>query len=320
MKIDKKSARMWSMIGPTGLFGVIMNELAKENDKLSVVTADLSTFSGLDRFGKEYPDKIYNVGIAEQNMMGIAAGLAQEGLTVFAATYASFLVTRSLDQLRISMGYMNLPIKLVGLTAGYASGILGATHMALEDIAILRSIPNITILSPADCVEAVKCMEAVSNYPKPVYIRLTGTARMPMIYLQDYNYQIGKNQILREGTDISILATGSMVSTAIQVSEQLETLGISAEVINIHTIKPFDLEVLKNRKNRRLIVTVEEHSIIGGLGTIVAEEMINLNYSTKLLKIGIEEGYLHAASYTSLLEKSGLTKEHILERILSVLK
>ena len=150
MKIDKRSARMWSMMGPTGLFGVAMNELAKENENLCVVTADLCSFSGLERFSREFPERFYNVGIAEQNMAGVAAGLAREGMNVFAATYASFAATRALDQVRISMGYMKLPIKLVGLTAGFASGILGATHMALEDLAIMRSIPDMLILSPAD--------------------------------------------------------------------------------------------------------------------------------------------------------------------------
>ena len=274
MNYEKKMFRTWSMIGPTGLFGVAMNELAKENENLSVVTADLCSFSGLERFSKEYPDRFYNVGIAEQNMLGVAAGIAKEGFNVFAGTYATFASTRMLDQVRVNMGYMQLPVKLVGLTAGFASGILGATHMSLEDIAIMRSIPNITILSPADCTETMKCLEGALNYDAPVYIRLTGTTRMPMVYKEDYEYKIGCNSILQEGKDVCILATGSMVSVAMNVSKELLEQGIECSVINVHTIKPFNVEILEYALNAKLIVTLEEHSIIGGLGSIVAEKIV----------------------------------------------
>ena len=316
MNYDKREIRTWSMIGMTGVFGLAMNELAKEVEDLCVVTADLCSFSGLERFSQEYPDRFFNVGIAEQNLVGVASGLASEEMRVFAGTYATFATTRALDQVRISMGYMQLPVKLVGLTAGFASGILGATHMALEDIAIMRAIPNITILSPSDCTEAIKCMEAAVKYEGPVYIRLSGDARMPVIYKEDFEYEIGKNITLREGADISILATGSMVSVALQVAASLEEHKIQAQVVDVHTLKPFDYKFLDMLSEKKLIVTLEEHSKIGGLGSIVGEYLAEQSSSPRLLRFGTEDVYLHAATYKKLLEESGLTREIVVDKIL----
>lgn len=316
MNYDSKKIRTWSMIGMTGMFGIAMNELANKVDNLNVVTADLCSFSGLDRFKQEYPEKLYNVGIAEQNMVGVAAGMVSEGQVVFAGTYATFASTRALDQVRISMGYMQLPVKLVGLTAGFASGILGATHMALEDIAIMRAIPNITILSPADCTEAMKCMEAVVEYNQPVYIRLTGDSRMPIIYKEDYKFEIGKNILLKHGNGVGIFATGSMVAIAMQVAQMLESYNIEATVVDVHTLKPFDYDSLSNFINYDLVVSIEEHSTIGGLGSILSEYFVEKDRSPRLLRLGTKDDYLHAASYKYLLEKSGLTKEVITKKIL----
>jgi transketolase len=307
------------MMGPTGLFGVAMNELAKENENLSVVTADLTSFSGLERYAKENPEKFYNVGIAEQNMVGVSAGLAKEGFCVFTGTYASFACTRALDQVRVNMGYMKLPIKLVGLASGFASGILGATHMALEDVAILRSIPNITILSPADCTEAMKCFEASMDWKEPVYIRLTGTQRMPSVYKEDYVYKIGENHILNEGRDICLLATGSMVSPALKVAKKLLEYGVETMVVDVHTLKPFEEKLIEYAMGKKLIVTLEEHSILGGLGSIVSERLAEKRNAPTLLRLGTKDEYLHAAGYLKLLELSGLTENTIVDKILSVL-
>ncbi len=315
MQIEKRNIRAWSMMGPTGVFGVAMSELAKYYSDFCVVTADLCTFSGLERFSKEYPERFYNVGIAEQNLLGIAAGLTKEGINTFAATYSSFATTRALDQVRVSMGYMEIPVKLVGLTAGFASGILGATHMALEDIATMRAIPNMVILSPADCLEAVKCFEAALLCDAPVYIRLTGTSRMPIVYSDDFEYKIGKNICLKEGNDVCIFATGSMVHQGLQISNDLETAGISAKVYDIHTLKPFEDKIIADNLNAKLFVTIEEHSVIGGLGDIVAGEISKLRSHPGLIKFGVEDFYPHAASYDCLLERVGLTKEAMVEKI-----
>ena len=317
MNIDKKNIRAWSMIGPTGLFGVAMNELAHEYENINVVTADLCSFSGLERFSKEHPNQHFNVGIAEQNMVGVAAGLAKEGQRTFVATYGTFATTRALDQVRINMGYMKIPIKLVGLTSGFASGILGATHMCLEDVGIIRSIPNITILSPADCLEAMKCFEAALLLDEPIYIRLTGTSRMSVVYNEDYDYEIGQNSCMREGLDVCIFATGSMVSVALKVADELEVKGISTKVYNVHTLKPFQEAVVKENLHCKLMVTVEEHSVFGGLGDIVAGELSKQEKHPPLLKCGVEDYYPHAASYETLLERVGLTKDSIVNKITS---
>lgn len=314
MNYDKRTIRTWSLIGSTGIFGVAMELLKKEYDDIQVITADLCQFSGLERYRKEYPDDYYNVGIAEQNLVGVAAGLASENMSVYASTYATFCTTRALDQVKISMGYMQLPIKLIGLTAGYSSGVLGATHMALEDIAVMKSIPNITILSPADCTETVKCLEAVAKYKKPVYIRLTGGSRAPVVYSEDYEYTIGVNNVLLSGKDICIIATGSMVWVALQVAEMLKDDQISVTIIDMHTIKPFEERIMDIAKEHSLIVTIEEHNIIGGIGDSIASEMASCN-NISLLKLGSKDCYLHAAPYESLLEQSGLSKENIYKTI-----
>lgn len=315
MKIDRKMSRMCSMIGSTGTFGIAMNELAKEYQDMCVVTADLEVFSGLERFRHQFPEKIYNVGIAEQNLLGVAAGLASEGIKIFAATYASFASTRALDQVRISMGYMKIPVKLVGLTAGLSAGILGATHMALEDIAIMRAIPNITILSPADCMETIKCMEAALEYPHPVYIRLTGAKRMPMVYQEDYQYEIGKAVLLKEGRDICILATGSMVYSAMKIGEKLEQSNISASVYNVHTIKPLDQMLIEELKKFSMIVTMEEHSVTGGLGGAIAEVLTGWSSNLRLLHIGVEDYYPRAGTYNHLLDEVGLSEDKMLDKV-----
>ena len=317
MEINKRNIRAWSMMGQTGQFGVIMSELAGSNEDFCVVTADLCQFSGLERFSQEYPERFYNVGIAEQNMIGVSAGIAREGIGVFAASYATFITSRALDQVRISMSYMKLPVKLVGLTAGFNSGILGATHMAIEDVAIMRALPDITIISPADCTEAAKCMEAVIKYDKPVYIRLTGGDRAPIVYTEDYNYRIGKAISLRNGNDVCILASGSMVYESLQAAEQLEKSGISTGVIDVHTIKPLDLTIAKEIVKYKLIVTAEEHSVIGGLGDAIADLTMRERIQASIMKLGVEGSYPHAASYTTLLQRSGLTSDEIVKKVVS---
>ena len=316
MNITKSNIRMLSRIGSCGTYGQAVMKLPDLDDNMVVCTADLCFYSGLDRFKKKYPNRLYNVGIAEQNLIGIAAGLAKEGYNPFVSTYASFASTRALDQVRTNMGYMKLPIKLFGLTSGFSVGILGATHMSIEDIAIMRAIPNITIVSPADALEIYKLTLALANYDKPVYIRLTGGMGMPIVYDEDYNFKIGKSNILKEGEDIVIVASGTIVHTCIQVAEELKNIGISAMVVNMHTIKPLDVELLERVMDYKLMITVEEHSKIGGLGSSIAEYIVEKKYKPLLLKIGIDDNFYQAASYNYLIEESGLTKEKIYNKII----
>ena len=320
IEFNARNARTWSMLGPSGVLGLAACELAQERDDFAVLTADLCYFSGLNRLRTEYPDKLINLGIAEQNMLGVAAGMAKEGMTVFATTYATFASTRVLDQVKVNMGYMGLPVKLIGLTSGYSAGILGATHMSLEDLAIMRSIPKLVVLSPCDGMETMKCILEAARIDAPVYIRMSGASRTPMIYKEDYSFEIGKAITCKEGTDISLMATGTMVNQAMKAAELLEESGYSCEVLNFHTIKPIDKTAIQKACDKKLIVTIEEHSIMGGFGSAVSEILTSMTKRPPQLILGVEDKYLHAASYDTLIERSGLTANQIKSKIESYVK
>ena len=311
--------RTWSMLGTCGAFEQAAMCFPEIDERIVVLTSDLCTFSGLDRFKAKFPDRLYNFGIAEQNMVGVAAGFAKEGLIPFATTYAAFASMRCADQVKVNMGYMGFPIKLVGLTAGYAVGSLGATHMCLEDIAIMRAMPNVVVLSPADCTSAVKATIAAAKCDKPVYLRLSGGMNNPVVYKGDFEFEIGKAIVLREGTDISLIATGSMVHVALKAADMLAAQGVSVEVVDMHTIKPIDAAAIKRACAKRLIVTLEEHSKIGGLGAAVAETLALCPDRPLQLILGTEDRYPHAAPMSSLHLEQGLVPEAVAERIIGTL-
>jgi transketolase len=201
-----KNIRTWSILGSRGTFGVVLNELASQNEGIVALSADLCTTSGLDRFGQSFPDRFVNVGIAEQNMVGLAAGLAANDFVPFASSFANFLALRSCEQIRHFMGYMKENVKLVGLAAGFAMGMFGTTHYGIEDIAALRAIANLTIISPADCTETAKAVEAAAGFAGPVYLRLTGVMNAPIVYKNDYDYEIGKAITVRGGEHLFALS------------------------------------------------------------------------------------------------------------------
>ncbi len=318
--INSLNARLWSKLGQRSTFGITMLELGKEIENLFVLTADLCTTSGLDRFRAQFPEKFLNVGIAEQNLVGISAGLAKEGNIVFATTFANFAAMRSYEQVRLNMGYMGFNIKLVGLGSGFAMGMFGNTHYGIEDIALMRAIPGQCVISPADCTEVVKATEAASRYHGPVYLRLTGVTNNPIVYKNDYPFEIGKAIVLKSGSDVSLVATGSMVYHALEAAKLLEAQGISAAVINMHTIKPLDTDALLAAcRTSELMVTVEEHSVIGGLGGAVAEYLCGLPSAPRLLIIGMPDAFPKAGDYQYLLEQAGLTGPQIAEKITSAL-
>ncbi len=317
IEVNKRRIRAWSMLGGCGTFGQIAAELAEGDDDFVVATADLTYFSGLERLQKAKPQAVVNFGIAEQNMIGAAAGMAKAGLKVFATTYASFASTRCLDQVKVCMGYMGLPVKLVGLTSGYAVGILGPTHMAMEDLAIMTAIPNVVVLSPADCTEAAKAIAAAYACDAPVYIRLTGEQNAPIVYREDYPFEIGKAIALTEGDEVAILATGSMVAESLAAEKQLREEGISCQVINVHTLKPLDTAMLSGLKRFKLVVTVEEHSKVGGLGSAVASFLAGEREKPPQVIVAAPDAYPHAASYRALLEACGLTSAAIAEKIVA---
>jgi transketolase len=213
------------------------------------------------------------------------------------------------------MGYMKFGIKLVGLTSGFSVGILGPTHTSIEDIAVMRSIPNIVIISPADCAETVKAAIAAARINEPVYIRLSGTMNNPMVYKEDYNFEIGKAITVKEGKDVAIIASGTMVYNSLKAAEILEESGLSVKVVNMHTLKPIDKDAVFDSCSAKLLVTVEEHSKIGGLGSAVAEVISGKRKKPPHLIIGIEDRYFHAADYDYLIEQSGLTPRQIADKI-----
>lgn len=316
MEITSSSTRQWSRLGSRGVFGQAILALAETRQNLMVLSADLGNSSGLDRFKNAYPDKFINVGIAEQNMIGIAAGLAKEDFIVFATSFAPFISMRSSEQIRMNLGYMNLNVKAVAIGSGVAMAFLGNSHYGIEDASIMRSIPNITVVSPADCAEIVKTVFAAAEYYGPMYIRLTGAANNPIVYKEDYNFEIGKAITLREGSDITIIANGTMVFESLEAAKILDLQGFSATVVNMHTIKPLDTSVIDTAvASSKLIVTVEEHSIIGGLGGAIAEYKTTLRNTPPQLIIGLPDKFGKAGDYKYLLEKYGLTGEQIAQRI-----
>lgn len=300
--------RMWSILGSAGTFGLAALELPEIDDRTLVITADLRNFSGLDRFGTTYPERLINVGIAEQNMVGVAAGLTNEGFSTYATTYATFASARAADPVRVNMGYMGLGVKLVGMATGFSVGLLGATHMSLEDIAIMRSIPNVTVISPADCAETVKATLALAQHEGPAYLRLGGGVPHPVVHRNDYDFTIGKGIKLSEGSDVMIVATGSVVHEAVEAAKLLSADGASVGVIDMHTIKPLDTDLLDEVfETSQLIVTVEEHNVFGGLGSAVAEYKSQLRQAPPQLILGVSDFFPHAGEYRFLLEQAGLT-------------
>jgi transketolase len=317
ISVSPSKIRTWSILGSAGTFGNTIREASREGNDLFVVTADLRNFSGLEKFHNEYPEKLINVGIAEQSLVGVAAGLALEGLSVFATTYATFAAARALDPVRVDLGYMKSPVKIVGLGAGLSVGILGPTHIAIEDIAAMRCIPNMTVISPADCTEIVKTVEATMNHAGPVYIRLGGGVPHSVVYREDYEFVIGKAITLVEGRDLAIIATGSMVATALEVAQNLNELGISASVTNMHTIKPLDISALNRiAEQTKMIFTLEEHSVLGGLGSAVCEHLADKSNPPRVHRIGIEDYYPHAGDYEQLISDTGLSAQQIMSQIL----
>ncbi|MDR0649119.1 MAG: transketolase family protein [Synergistaceae bacterium] len=315
MIINEALSKSWSRVGTRATFGLVMLDLAEKVDRLMVVSADVSTSAGLDRFKNAYPEKYLDVGIAEQNMMGIAAGLASEGYSVFTTSFAPFQTMRCCEQIRVNLGYMGSKVCMVGLASGLVSGILGNTHCCFEDIGVLRSIPGITIITPADCAEVAKAVCAAQRHPGPLYVRLTGSTRTPIVYADDYGFEIGKAISLREGADVAIIASGMMVHESIVASDLLDKSGISAAVVDMHTVKPLDIETLRGLLSKKLIVTVEEHSVMGGLGSAVAEFLSRLADRPPLKIIGVPDEFVEVAEYRELLERYGLTGEAIADAV-----
>lgn len=316
MKVTPGNIRAWEKLGQKGsVFNYGLLDLVKENPNVKVLSADLSLLSGLDRFIRKYPEKFIQTGIAEQNMMAIAAGYAMEGHMSIATTYSSFIAVRSLEQIRQNISNTSANVKIIGTFAGVVAAKSGVSHWATEDLTFMRALPNITVLSPADSLEALKCFEAATKVDSPVYLRLSGGINCPTVYTDDYDYKIGKFVKLTEGSDVAVIATGLMVNEALQASHVLADKGIKAAVYDANTIKPLDTNTLDGIFSKfRLIVTVEEHSVTGGLGSAVAEYKATKANTPRQVFLGFN-GFTKAGSQKYIWNAAGITKEKIVERI-----
>lgn len=305
---------MTKMIATRDAYGQTLEKLGHENKDIVALDADLSGSTKTNVFAKSFPDRFINVGIAEQNLLGTAAGLAAAGKIPFASTFAVFATGRAFEIIRNSICYPNLNVKIAATHAGLTVGEDGATHQSLEDISIMRSLPNMVVLSPADGVETEQCIRKAAEYKGPVYIRL-GRSGLPVIFEDDYEFQIGKGSLLREGNDVTIISTGVMTEKALLAHEQLLKEGISARVINMASIKPIDKDIIiKAAKETKGIVTVEEHNIIGGLGSAVAEVLVE-NHPTHQIRIGTQDVFGESGNGNELLEKYGLNVDNIISKV-----
>ncbi len=299
-------------------YGNALATYGEEYDIL-VLDADLSKSTKTDTFKKKFPERFINMGIAEANMMSTAAGIASCGKTVFASSFAMFAAGRAFEQIRNSICYPNLNVKIGATHAGISVGEDGATHQCLEDIGIMRTLPNMVILNPADDIEAKACVKAAIEHDGPVYLRF-GRLGVPVIYDEDYNFELGKGVMLKDGKDVTLVATGLLVATALEAAETLEQEGISARVINIHTIKPIDADIIaKASCETGAIVTCEEHNVIGGLGSAVAEVLCE-NAPCPLLRVGTQDVFGKSGKPNELFEIYGLTKENICENAKRAIK
>lgn len=301
-------------------FGEGLKELGARYPQVVALGADITSSVSMNFFKETYPDRFISLGIAEQNIMGVAAGLALGGKIPFAATYGVFSALRTTDQIRVSICYNNLPVKIGGAHAGISVGPDGATHQALEDIAIMRVIPNMTVLSPCDATQTrLATIASVEQVNGPAYIRF-GREPVADFTPDDLPFVVGKGQTFKEGYDISIIATGHMVWEALQAAYELEKQNVNVRVINIHTIKPIDTElIIKAAKETKAIVTVEEHQIYGGLGSAVAEVLVKYA-PVPVSMIGMDDRFGESGKPEELLKKYGMTAEHISSAVMNMIK
>ncbi len=300
-------------------YGDTLMELGEKDPRIVVLDADLSKSTKTAGFGKAYPHRFFNMGIAEADMMGTAAGLATCGLIPFASTFAVFATGRVLDQVRNSIAYPSLNVKIAATHAGITVGEDGGSHQSVEDIALMRALPNMTVMVPADARETKKAIEAAVEREGPVYIRL-GRSGVPMVSSEEDPFVLGKGSVLREGSDITIIAVGIMVSMALEAADSLSDKGVQARVINLSTIKPLDSQLItESARATGLVVTAEEHSIIGGLGSAVAE-VLGENCPVPLKRIGIQDVFGESGPPELLLEKYKLTSGSIEKAALELLE
>ena len=295
-------------------YGEALLELGKENEKIVVFDADLSTATKTNLFAKEFPNRFFDMGIAEQNMISTAAGMATCGKIPYASTFAVFAAGRAYDQIRNSVCYPKLNVKICATHAGVTVGEDGATHQMIEDISLMRTLPNMTVLSTSDDVQTKWAVKEISKINGPVYLRLSRLAT-PIIYGENQKFEIGKAVQIGEGTDATIFATGVTVSEAIRAQEILENKGIKVRVVDIHTVKPIDKDmVIKCAKETKNLISVEDHNVIGGLGSAISE-VLTEEYPVKLVRMGINDTFGKSGKAIELMQYFGITAENIVEKV-----
>ena len=295
-------------------YGEALLELGKENKNIVVFDADLSTATKTNIFAKEFPERFYDMGIAEQNMISTAAGMSTCGKIPYASTFAVFAAGRAYDQIRNSVCYPKLNVKICATHAGVTVGEDGATHQMLEDISLMRTLPNMTVLSTSDDVQTKWAVKEISKINGPVYLRLSRLATL-IIYDENQKFEIGKAVQIGEGTDATIFATGVTVSEAIKAQEILENKGIKVRVVDIHTVKPIDKDmIIKCAKETKKLISVEDHNVIGGLGSAISE-VLTEEYPVKLVRMGINDTFGKSGKATELMNYFGITAENIVEKV-----
>lgn len=295
-------------------YGETLVELGKINEKIVVLDADLSEATKTSLFKKEFPNRFFDMGIAEQDMMGASAGMATCGQIPYASTFAMFAAGRAYDQIRNSICYPKLNVKICASHAGVTVGEDGATHQMLEDISMMRTLPNMTVMCTSDDIQTRWAVKEIAKYNGPVYLRLCRLAT-PVIYDKNQEFEIGKGVQIGDGTDATVIAMGVVVSEALKAKEELEKQGINIRVIDMHTIKPIDKElIIKSAKETKKIITVEDHSIIGGLGSAVCE-VLSENYPAKVIRMGVADTFGKSGKAEALLEYFELTSKHIQEKV-----
>ena len=316
IEITKKNIRVWSMLGMRRILGPAIKDLVEQDRRVLFATADTGRYYAYDDLLRTYPENVVDVGIAEQNLIGASAGLQNEGFNVYAVTYATFLTARALDQIRVSLGYMGIGVKLIGEAGGMCDGNFSATHMGLEDISNVRNIPNMRVITPADGMELVKTLTALRDAEYPAYVRMTGRFPIPVIYKEDYDFRIGKAVTLREGKDIAFVSNGTLLGDVLKAADLLAEQGVDCKVVNLHTVKPLDEEALREIAGYRLVVTAEEHLLYGGLGSALAEFYAQEPVRPRMLMLSVGTEYPKAQEYDDLLKTCGLDAESMANRII----
>lgn len=316
MEYNISQAMEWSRLSSRKVFGRVMDELVASHPECMVIVADVASSAGLESFAKNHPSQFVNAGIAENNMLAVATGMAESGKNVFVTTFAPFASMRCFEVVRTYVGYMHANVKIVGLASGLSMGVGGNTHFGLEDVALMRTIPGMTVVCPADCTETVKAVEAALQFQGPMYLRLTGVNGNPIVYKEDYDLAIGKGIVLKEGNSVAVLANGLMVNESLRVAKLLSRSGVDATVVDLHTVKPLDEELLlRLAATHHTWITVEEHSIIGGLGTAITEFVRDHQLPVKLKALGLPDQFGPSGSYAFLMGHYGLNAKAIAEEI-----